>query len=248
MTMKKILFVDDEKELHGTILNLFPKEKYRVICAHDGLEGLQKCRNEEFDLIISDFKMPKLDGAKFFQQLRESQESKKTEPTPVLFTTAFLEELKTKRPRWEKCDFLEKPYQDQDLLARAYKLLGVTDSKSTPTKSDKLELNPGEMLFDIGDHPEYLYFVVNGVLAAYKKGQDGKDLLVTKIGTGELVGDITVISKEKRILKVVAEEKCELIMVPADKIQMIINGQSKWVKLMLENMGRRLEETIKRIA
>jgi CheY-like chemotaxis protein len=65
--MKKKLFVNDEKELHPLIQSYFPKESYRTICALDGLEGIQKCRNEDFDLIILDYKMPKMDGLKFYQ-------------------------------------------------------------------------------------------------------------------------------------------------------------------------------------
>lgn len=75
--MKKILLIDGEREFHPSIVSLFPKDQFRVISAFDGADGLQKCRNEDFDLIISDYRMPKMDGVKFFQQLRDGQEIKK---------------------------------------------------------------------------------------------------------------------------------------------------------------------------
>ena len=245
--MKKILLIDDEREFHSDIISLFPKDQFRVISAFDGADGLQKCRNEEFDLIISDYRMPKLDGVKFFQQLRDNQEIKKVELTPVIFVSALVEEMKTKRPKWGKTEFLKKPFDVDDLVERSYKMMGLEYNTLSTVKNDKKHLNPGDVLFDVGDSSDYIYFVVSGVLSGYKRGTDGKDILVSKMGMGELIGDIAVISGTSRVLKIVAEEPSELICIPADKILSIINGQSKWVKLILQNMSRRLDDAVKRI-
>lgn len=242
--MKKILFIDEEKELQAVILKLFPKQFYRVIAASDGIEGLQKCRNEVFDLIILDYRMPKLNGVKFYQQIREMQDLEKTEMTPIFFVTAYLEELLEKSIKWEKCEFIEKPYDPEELLKNVNRLFGIGSSTS-PFTSEKRVLNPGEILFDEGDPPDAIYLVLSGLLGAYKKSSDGEMKPLLKIGSGEIVGEVSVLAGIDRIARVVAEEKTEIITVSSEKILIMVNGQPKWIKLMLDSMSRRLQEGVK---
>ncbi|WP_408097186.1 response regulator [Peredibacter sp. HCB2-198] len=238
--MKKILFIEEEKELQAVMIKLFPKDQYRVIVAHDGVEGLQKCRNEEFDLIILDYQMPKMDGFRFYQQIRE-----KGDMTPLLFTTAYGEEMKQKNIKWEKCEVLERPYEATSLLQRANKLLGVGTSS---VKSDKIILNPGDVLFDEGDSATAIYLVVSGVVTASKKLGDGSQKILFKHGSGDVIGDASVINGTQRMVKITAEEKTELIVIPSSKVLAIVEGQPKWIKLMLESMSRRLEAGVKQIS
>lgn len=237
--MKKILFIEEEKELQARILKLFPKDQYRFIVAQDGVEGLQKCRNEEFDLIILDYQMPRLDGFRFYQQVRE-----RGDMTPMLFTTTYIEEMKSKNIKWEKCEVIERPYETTALLQRASKLLGV----GTPIKSDKLVLNPGEVLFNEGDDSNAIYFVVSGMMKASKKLSDGSMKELFTHGSGDLVGDASVINGTQRIVRIEAVEKTELIIIPSHKILSIVEGQPKWIKLMLEGMSRRIEAGVKQIS
>lgn len=116
--MKKILYVDDEKDLHDVMAEIFPREHFRLIFATDGLEGLHKCKNEEFDFIIADYRMPKLDGAKFYRLLRDFQLSSKSHYTPVLFLSGSIDELKALDMQFEKVDFLEKPFSREDVLKK----------------------------------------------------------------------------------------------------------------------------------
>lgn len=247
MVLKKILFIDDQRELHQELVNLFPKDKFRVLSAFDGADALQKCRNEDFDLIISEYRLPRLDGVRFYAQLREAQELKKVLATPILYVSAEIEEMKTKRPRWQKTDFMAKPLDMNILMEKSYRFLGMEYNAVSSVKSDKRAVNPGDVIFDIGEVSDNVYFVVSGNFSAYKREPDGREVLVTKIGMGELIGDVAVVIQSNRLLKVVADEPGELLAIPADKITSIINGQSKWVKLMLQNLCRRLEDAAKRI-
>lgn len=242
--MKKILFIDEEKELQAVILKLFPKQHYRVIAASDGVEGLQKCRNEIFDLIILDYRMPKVDGVKFYQQLREMQETKNSEVTPVFFISAYLEELQQKDIKWEKCEFLEKPYDPEDLLRKINRLFGIGSSPS-PATSEKRILNHGEILFDEGDPADAIYLILSGTVGAYKKSSTGEMKQLHKIGSGEIVGEVSVLANTSRFLRVVAEERTEVIAISSEKILVMVNGQPKWIKLILDSMGQRLQESFK---
>lgn len=238
-SMKKILFIDDDRELHPTVVQFFPKEEYRVICASDGLEGLHKCRNEDFDYIILDYKMPKLDGLKFYQQLRELQAVRKSEPSPVIFVSENLDEIRAQNIKFEKCEFLPKPFTRDELIQKM--------TKATVKIENKIILQPGEKLFDVGDESECMYYVVKGLLE-FSKVQDGKTLVIGKVGPGELLGEMSIIMNEKRYLTVTAIEKTEVIGISSEKVMALVNTQPKWIKLMLENLSKRLRDTVKQIS
>lgn len=238
--MKKVLLVDDEKDLHPVIQSFFPKEEYRVLCASDGLEGIQKCRNEDFDLVILDYRMPKLDGAKFYQQLRDIQDSRKTEVTPVIFISGDIEEVKAKLPRTEKCDFVSKPFTKEDILSKI--------NKPATKAANKITLLPGQTLFREGDPGDCMYYVVSGLLQTTKKKDGGALHIIGKVGIGELIGEMAVLNNDVRSLTATAIEKTELIPIPSEKVMAIVEGQPKWIKLMIENLSRRLRDSIKQIS
>ena len=80
---RKILIVDDEKNIVDIIAFNLKKEGYTVITAADGEEGVQKAMEENPDLILLDIMMPKLDGLQVLRALRDRGIS-----TPVLLLTA----------------------------------------------------------------------------------------------------------------------------------------------------------------
>lgn len=60
--MAKILIIDDEKVIRGTLKEILEYEKYTVDEAQDGEEGLKKIEANEYDVVLCDIKMPKMDG------------------------------------------------------------------------------------------------------------------------------------------------------------------------------------------
>jgi two-component system, NtrC family, nitrogen regulation response regulator NtrX len=70
--MAKILIVDDEKAIRRSIREILEFEKHQVEEAEDGMAGLQLALKSNFDIILSDIKMPKLDGIEFLQKLIEA--------------------------------------------------------------------------------------------------------------------------------------------------------------------------------
>jgi two-component system chemotaxis response regulator CheY len=238
--MKKILLVDDDKEIHALVTSYFPKEECRLVLAHDGLEGLQKCRNEDFDYVIVDDKMPKLDGLKFYLQFRDLQEKKKADPTPVIFIAEALDELKTRGVKFEKCDFLSKPFTKDELIQKML--------RTNVKVENKIVLNPGEILFREGEEADCMYYVVKGLLGSSRVSPEGKVNQIGTIGPNELLGEMAIIIKDKRVLTITAIERSELIAIPSEKVMAIVNEQPKWIKMMLENLSRRLRDTVKQIS
>jgi DNA-binding NtrC family response regulator len=60
--MPRILIIDDERSIRSTLKEILEYEKYEIVEANDGAEGLQLLKKEDFDLVMCDIKMPKMDG------------------------------------------------------------------------------------------------------------------------------------------------------------------------------------------
>ena len=69
--MAKILIIDDEKAICNTLKEILSYEKYEVDIANDGAEGVKKAETGNYDLVLSDIKMPKMDGIEVLQKLQE---------------------------------------------------------------------------------------------------------------------------------------------------------------------------------
>lgn len=69
--MAKILIIDDEKAICNTLKEILSYEKYEVDIANDGAEGIKKAETGNYDLVLSDIKMPKMDGIEVLQKLQE---------------------------------------------------------------------------------------------------------------------------------------------------------------------------------
>jgi two-component system, NtrC family, nitrogen regulation response regulator NtrX len=67
--MTKILVVDDEKSIRNTLREILEYEKFEVDEAAEGQEALEKARNNRYDLILLDIKMPRMDGIEVLEQL-----------------------------------------------------------------------------------------------------------------------------------------------------------------------------------
>src|SRR5215469_2052585 len=69
--MSNILIIDDEKAIRKTLSEILSYEGYKIDEAGDGEEGLKKVKEKEYDVILCDIKMPKLDGIEFLEKTKE---------------------------------------------------------------------------------------------------------------------------------------------------------------------------------
>jgi two-component system, NtrC family, nitrogen regulation response regulator NtrX len=69
--MASILIIDDEKSIRKTLTEILRYEGYKIDEAADGEEGLAKFREKNYELVLCDIKMPKLDGIEFLEKARE---------------------------------------------------------------------------------------------------------------------------------------------------------------------------------
>jgi DNA-binding response OmpR family regulator len=110
----KLLVIEDERRMVELLRRGLSEEGHTVVCAFDGREGLDYARNYEFDAIILDVMLPKLDGYEVARQLRNGKIA-----TPVLMLTARDTVPDLVRGLDSGADdYLSKPFAFEELLAR----------------------------------------------------------------------------------------------------------------------------------
>lgn len=137
--MQRILVVDDEKMIRNVIKEYAEFDGFEVTEAEDGMEAVEICRKEDFDLIVMDIMMPRLDGYSAIKEIR------KTKQIPVIMLSARGEE-------YDKLfgfeigidDYVVKPFSPKELLARIKAVLKRSAAKEQPMdiiRYEGLEIN-----------------------------------------------------------------------------------------------------------
>ena len=123
----RILIAEDERALNRVICKRLEKEGYHVDCSFDGEDALYQAKLGEFDAIIMDIMMPRLDGLEAVRRLRRSGDR-----TPVIFLTArdSVADRVTGLDAGAE-DYLVKPFAFEELLARLRVMTRKTAGNST---------------------------------------------------------------------------------------------------------------------
>ncbi len=116
--IEKILVVDDEMSIRESIKMILEDEKYKCDIASDGEEALEKVKANSYDIIISDIKMPKMDGISLMKEV-----SKVLPEAFFIIMTAYASvETAIDALRQGAYDYLIKPVEFDDLLLRVKRL------------------------------------------------------------------------------------------------------------------------------
>lgn len=116
---KSILLVEDEKLLRESLAELLREESYEVVEASNGKEAYDQILDRGFDLVITDIRMPEMDGMELLAHLQKAAPQ-----TPVVVITAFgTVNSAVEAMRQGAADFLLKPVQFEDVLVRVQRAL-----------------------------------------------------------------------------------------------------------------------------
>lgn len=128
----KILVVDDEEKIRNVIKEYAEFEGFEVEEAENGMEAVVKCKENDYDIIIMDIMMPKLDGFSAIKEIRKSKD------IPVLMLSARGEE-------YDKLfgfeigidDYVVKPFSPKEVMARVNAILNrANQSKKEDKEAD----------------------------------------------------------------------------------------------------------------
>lgn len=134
--MEKILIVDDELNMRLVLKALLNKEGYEVVTAADGFEALKILKGGDVEVVVTDMKMPKLDGMGLLERV-----NREYPPTPVIIITAHgtiaaaVDALKK-----GAFDYITKPFDQDELKSVVHKAI-----KTRRLSEEELFLSPEEI-------------------------------------------------------------------------------------------------------
>ena len=170
----RILIIEDDTTFRSLLRAILTAEGYEIVEAADGRKGRELLRREQFDLVISDLKLPGKTGLELFRESREE-----TFPPPFILLTAFgtVEEAVT-AIKEGVVDFLTKPLKDPETL-RALVRKALEQSS---TRRENQALKEAEAS---GLPPEELIFAGEAMVGVRRQVQDVAGTTATVMINGE---------------------------------------------------------------
>lgn len=139
---KRILVVDDEKLIVKGIRFSLEQDDMLVDCAYDGAEGLMLSRRNEYDLIILDLMLPKMDGLEVCREIREFSD------VPIIMLTAKGEDMdKILGLEYGADDYITKPFNILEVKARIKAILRRVGSRESNKRNSNV-IKQGGMKID----------------------------------------------------------------------------------------------------
>ena len=182
----KVLFVDDEPNVLNAIKRIFVDEDYEIITAHSAMEGMAVMKNNEVRVVVSDYRMPDINGIEF---LREVNEHWPETVRIVLSGYADIASIVAAVNEGQIYKFIPKPWNDDELrmtVANAVERYALFKKNrelaaALSTKNAELTRLNAELETLLAERTENLEFRTN-VLAAYQEILD--DIPAGIIGAG----------------------------------------------------------------
>ena len=130
---KKVLIVEDDPNISELVQMYLEKEGYSTVIANDGGEGVELFRREKPDLVLLDIMLPVMDGWGVLRTIRQDSQ------TPVIMLTAKGETNdKVQGLKHGADDYLTKPFEMKELLARIEAVLRRTSGEADKPKARRL--------------------------------------------------------------------------------------------------------------
>ena len=213
--MAKILIIDDERFIRSSLREILEYEKYEVIEAQDGAEGLQKIKDEEVDLVLCDVKMPILDGMDVLDQVRQMDRS----PQFIMISAHGTIETAVEATKKGAFDFISKP---PDLNRLLLTVRNALDKKQLVTETKVLKKKLSKK-FDMVGESSALQAVKDTIEKV--AATDARVLITGQNGTGKELVAHWIHEKSKRQEMPYVAVNCAAI--PSELIESELFGHEK---------------------
>jgi len=266
--MKKILLIEDNREVRENTAEILELAKYQVITAENGKIGVDLATKDKPDLIICDIMMPELDGYGVLHMLSKQPE---TATIPFIFLTAKTERSDIRKGmEMGADDYLTKPFDDIELLNAiesrfrkaemikneynnveginhffdsASQMKLISDDRETSQYKKKA------FIYNEGHRPVYLCYLVKGKVKTFRTNEDGKELITGMYKEGDFFGYIALL--EESVYKDTAEaiDTAEVMLIPKTDFIQLVNSNpeisKKFIKLLANNVSERETQLVK---
>uniref|UniRef100_UPI004048E9CC sigma-54-dependent transcriptional regulator n=1 Tax=Algoriphagus sp. TaxID=1872435 RepID=UPI004048E9CC len=213
--MAKILLIDDERFIRSSLREILEYENYEVVEAQDGAEGLQKIREEEFDLVLCDIKMPILDGLDVLEQVKQLERV----PQFIMISAHGTIETAVEATKKGAFDFIPKP---PDLNRLLLTVRNALEKKHLVTETKVLKKKLSKKLTMVGESPALQTVKVTIEKVA---PTEARVLITGQNGTGKELVAHWIHEKSKRQEKPYVAVNCAAI--PSELIESELFGHEK---------------------
>jgi len=213
--MPKILIIDDEKAIRRTIKEILEFEKYNVDEAEDGQQGLDMALKGHYDVILSDIKMPKLDGTELLNKLMAHG----TESSLIMMSGHGNIETAVDAVKKGAFDYLAKPIDLNRLLVT---IRNAMDKSTLVIQTKILKKKIGKSYEMIGDSK-----ALNNIRDMIEKvaPTDARVLITGSNGSGKELVAREIHNKSSRANSPLIEVNCAAI--PSELIESELFGHEK---------------------
>ena len=167
----KVLVVDDNEDFCRNVTDILELKGYEMVSAYDGFKGLELVKQNGFDLVLMDVKMPVMDGVETYRKLKEIASA-----TPVIMVTAFaVEDLIREALREGAYGSLKKPLDFEQLFGLIEQATGKGAMILVADDDENLCANMQEVLSDKGFRVSAAY---DGNMAVEQAEKNNFDIML----------------------------------------------------------------------
>lgn len=213
--MATILIIDDERSIRKTLTEILTFEGYNIDEASDGEEGLKKYRERNYDLVLCDIKMPKLDGIEFLERAKQINSD-----VPVIIISGHGNiETAVDAVKKGAYDYISKP---PDLNRMLITLRNAMDKNNLIAETKVLKRKVGRVQEIIGESP-----AIKKIKATIDKiaPTDARVLITGENGVGKELVARWIHEKSNRSNAPLVEVNCAAI--PGELIESELFGHEK---------------------
>jgi len=215
--MTKILIIDDEKPIRNTLREILEYEKFQVDDAEEGIQGLELLKTTDYDVVLCDIKMPKMDGTEVLEQILEM----KPNTSVVMISGHGNIETAVDALKKGAFDYIAKPLDLNRLLVTVRNALDRT-TLVEETKVLKRQVSKGKDVDMIGESKE-----INKIKEMIQKvaPSDARVLITGENGTGKELVARSLHKLSNRSKAPFIEVNCAAI--PSELIESELFGHEK---------------------
>jgi CRP-like cAMP-binding protein/CheY-like chemotaxis protein len=270
--MKKILLIEDNKDMRENTMEILELANYQVTAAKNGKEGVEFAQKSRPDLIICDIMMPVLDGYGVLHMLSKNAE---TASVPFIFLTAKAERTDLRKGmEMGADDYVTKPFDDIELLNAIESRLrksdlmkkefsknldglnefitsakGIDNLKKLSENREIKSYRKKEGIYDEGSYPRGIYFVNKGKIKTFKTHELGKEFITGLYKEGDFFGYLALMEETKYSDTSEALEESEVCFIPKEDFFSLIfknpEVSRKFMKMLSDNLSDKEEQLLK---
>lgn len=270
--MKKILLIEDNKDVRENTAEILALAGYNVFTARNGKEGVEAAQKEAPDLVICDIMMPVLDGYGVLHLLSKHEA---TSNIPFIYLTAKAERSDMRKGMdLGADDYLTKPFDSAELLSAIESRLkrseqvrkefsknlaglneflsnarGFEDLKKLSQDQEARTYKKKEDIYREGHHPRGIYFIHKGKVKAFRTNEQGKEFITRLYKEGDFFGYTALLDESPYSDSAAALDESEICLIAKEDFYSLIYKNAEvskqFIKMISDNLQEKEEQLVK---